>query len=108
VAEGTPEELKSELRGDTVFIELVASGNGDVAHGLENLAAVRELSVDGRTLRARVDNGAVAIASLVTALESRGQQVASATVARPTLDDVYLRHAGRSFRDADTDTKEAA
>ena len=26
-----------------------------------------------------------------------GVMVASATVARPSLDDVYLRHAGRAF-----------
>ncbi len=108
VAEGTPEELKSELRGDTVQIELVAAGNGDVADSLQHHTAVRELTVDGRTLRARVDNGAAAIASLVTALEGRGLQVASASIARPTLDDVYLRHAGRSFREADTGTKEVA
>jgi ABC-2 type transport system ATP-binding protein len=36
---------------------------------------------------------------------------ASATIARPSLDDVYLRYAGRSFEQADTDDnsrKEAA
>jgi ABC-2 type transport system ATP-binding protein len=31
------------------------------------------------------------------ALEARGLDVASVTVSRPSLDDVYLRHAGRSF-----------
>jgi ABC-2 type transport system ATP-binding protein len=29
--------------------------------------------------------------------------VVSATVARPSLDDVYLRHAGRSFGAADSE-----
>jgi ABC-2 type transport system ATP-binding protein len=37
--------------------------------------------------------------------------VSAATVARPSLDDVYLRHAGRRFADADqypvTTAKEA-
>ena len=51
---------------------------------------------------------AAAIPSLITALEQDGLRVASATIARPSLDDVYLRHAGRSFRDADADTKEEA
>jgi len=31
------------------------------------------------------------------ALEEAGIRVSSATVARPSLDDVYLRHTGRSF-----------
>jgi ABC-2 type transport system ATP-binding protein len=33
--------------------------------------------------------------------------VASVTVARPSLDDVYLRYAGRSFNEAGDDRKEA-
>jgi ABC-2 type transport system ATP-binding protein len=97
VAEGTPDELKSELRGDTIQIELLESANGDATATLAQAAGVSELSVDGGLLRARVDNGAAAIPLLITALERAGLRVASATLARPSLDDVYLRHAGRSF-----------
>jgi ABC-2 type transport system ATP-binding protein len=103
VAEGGPDELKSELRGDTVQVELAESSNGDAAAIAGRVRGVIELVVDGRSLRARVDDGAAAIPSLITALEQRGLRVASATIARPSLDDVYLRHAGRSFRQADTD-----
>jgi ABC-2 type transport system ATP-binding protein len=108
VAEGTPEQLKSELRGDTVQVELVQSANGDATGALSRVAGVNELTVDGRQLRARVDNGAAAIPSLITALERHGLAVASASIARPSLDDVYLRHAGRMFQQADTNTKEVA
>src|ERR671922_1982014 len=109
VAEGTPEQLKTELRGDTVQVEVLDSANGDAHAALSHVAGVSELTVDGRLLRARVDNGAAAIPSLISALERAGLQVASATVARPSLDDVYLRHAGRSFQQADIDTpKEVA
>jgi ABC-2 type transport system ATP-binding protein len=34
---------------------------------------------------------------MLAALDTHGVLVASVTVARPSLDDVYLRHAGRSF-----------
>src|SRR5919108_581706 len=109
VAEGSPEQLKTELRGDTVQVEVLDSANGDAHAALSHVAGVSELTVDGRLLRARVDNGAAAIPSLISALERAGLQVASATVARPSLDDVYLRHAGRSFQQADIDTpKEVA
>jgi ABC-2 type transport system ATP-binding protein len=104
VAEGTPDELKSELRGDTVQIELLEAANGDAGAALSQLSGIGEVTLDGRLLRARVDNGAAAIPSLITALERGGLPVASATVARPSLDDVYLHHAGRSFEQADTDT----
>ena len=108
VADGTPDELKRELRGDTVQVELLESTNGDATAALSHVAGVSELAIDGRLLRARVDNGAAAIPSLISALERAGLRVASATVARPSLDDVYLRHAGRSFQQADTTTKEVA
>jgi ABC-2 type transport system ATP-binding protein len=108
VAKGSPEDLKSELRGDTVQVELAESTNGDAAAAVQHLPGVSELTLDGRLLRARVDNGAAAIPSMITALERGGLRVAAATIARPSLDDVYLRHAGRSFQQADTDTKEVA
>jgi ABC-2 type transport system ATP-binding protein len=107
-AQGTPEELKRELRGDTVHVELVESTDGEAARALRGLSGVSELTIDGRTLRARVDNGAAAIPSLISTLEHGGLRVASATVARPSLDDVYLRHTGRSFERDDTETKEVA
>jgi ABC-2 type transport system ATP-binding protein len=109
VAEGTPDELKSGLRGDTVQVGLVEAGNGDASAAVAQVSGVSELTLDGRLLRARVDNGAAAIPALISALERTGLRVASATVARPSLDDVYLRHAGRSFQQADTNTtKEVA
>jgi ABC-2 type transport system ATP-binding protein len=108
VAEGTPDQLKSELHGDTVQVELVESSNGDAAGALQGLAGLSGISVDGRLLRARAENGATAVPSVLAALEQRGIHVASATIAQPSLDDVYLRHAGRSFEQADTDNREEA
>ncbi len=102
VVEGSPEELKSALRGDTVHVELAESQNGDAARLMWRLPGVDELAVDGRQLRARVDDGAAVLPSLIAALERDGLRVVSATVARPSLDDVYLRHAGRTFAEAET------
>ena len=97
VVEGTPEELKRELRGDTVVVELA---EGDVPAGLAALSQVRglaDVTADRVTLRARADGGAGAVPPVLAALEAAGVPVASVTVARPSLDDVYLRHVGRSF-----------
>jgi ABC-2 type transport system ATP-binding protein len=106
VTEGSPDELKNDLRGDTVQIELAESANGGAADALHRLPGLSELSASGRLLRARVDSGAAAIPAIITALEHRGLRVAAATIARPSLDDVYLRHAGRSFQQADTHSRE--
>jgi ABC-2 type transport system ATP-binding protein len=101
VAEGTPEALKRDLRGDSVSVEL-SDGQADVALTVvTELDAVLDASVDGRTLRARVDNGGAAVPGILSALESRGIPVATVTLARPSLDDVYLHHTGRDFRSED-------
>ena len=42
---------------------------------------------------------------MLAALDSHGVAVASVTVARPSLDDVYLRYAGRTFGAADKNTE---
>nr|MDQ3824142.1 DUF4162 domain-containing protein [Actinomycetota bacterium] len=49
----------------------------------------------------RVDSGARAVPVILSTLESRGIPVASVTVARPSLDDVYLHYTGRDFRAED-------
>jgi ABC-2 type transport system ATP-binding protein len=104
VASGSPDALKRELRGDAVQVELESELNGGRA-GLERLDGLREVIIDGRTLRARADDGARAVPAVLAALDSHGVAVASVTVARPSLDDVYLRHAGRTFGEADQNTE---
>ncbi|HKN94177.1 MAG TPA: ATP-binding cassette domain-containing protein [Thermoleophilaceae bacterium] len=107
VAEGTPEGLKADLRGDAIHVELAqAEGNGHVTGALAELGGIREVAVDGRTLHARADDGARAVPVVLQALESRGIDVASVSVARPSLDDVYLRYTGRTFDKAEAEAGE--
>jgi ABC-2 type transport system ATP-binding protein len=100
VAEGSPDELKRELRGDAVHIELDAAANGNAQSALDRVEGVREIVLEGRSLHARVDDGARAVPGVLAALDANGVPVASVTVARPSLEDVYLRHAGRTFEEA--------
>jgi ABC-2 type transport system ATP-binding protein len=97
VARGTPDELKAELRGDAIQVELEASENGNARTALERVGGLSEVVVEGRTLHARAANGAAAIPAVLAALEAHGVRAASVTLARPSLDDVYLKHAGRAF-----------
>lgn len=98
VVEGTPEQLKSELDGDTVVVELESSGAAnDAVVRLGAMQGLREVGADGPTLRARTASGSRAVPTVLAALDEAGLTVVSVTVARPTLDDVYLRHVGRRF-----------
>ena len=106
VAAGTPDALKSELRGDALVVELGASADGRALAAVATAEGVREPSLDGRILRARADEGARAIPTVLALLEAEGIPVVAATVARPSLDDVYLRHTGRTFGAADAEEEQ--
>ena len=101
VVEGTPEGLKAELRGDAIQVELAdAYPEADVRAALGGLGDVlREVTLDGRSLRSRVDRGAGALPTVLAALDGAGLHAATATVARPSLDDVYLRYTGHAYSD---------
>jgi ABC-2 type transport system ATP-binding protein len=101
VVEGTPEGLKAELRGDAIQVELAdAYPEANVRAALGGLDdLLREVTLDGRSLRARVDRGASALPTVLAALDSAGIRAATATVARPSLDDVYLRYTGHAYSD---------
>jgi ABC-2 type transport system ATP-binding protein len=107
VAEGTPDQLKGELRGDAIAVELEDQPlDGEVRRALDKVAGhLYDVAVDGRALRARTDSGARAVPAVLAALETEGVKVASVTVSRPSLDDVYLRYAGRAFSEADEEEK---
>ncbi|HEY9350689.1 MAG TPA: ATP-binding cassette domain-containing protein [Acidothermales bacterium] len=98
IVAGTPDELKSDLRGDTVHVELSSADATSTAVGLlTRLAGLRDIDADGRNIRARAERGARAVPTIIAALDDAGVSTASVTVARPSLDDVYLQHVGRSF-----------
>jgi ABC-2 type transport system ATP-binding protein len=102
VAEGTPDALKSSLRGDSVQVELVEPDtDGTVRALLRQLPGIGEIVVEGNSLRARVDRGATAVPAVLGVLEDKEIPVIAVTVSRPSLDDVYLQHTGRSFKVAE-------
>ena len=103
VAEGTPEALKRELRGDAILVDLDGEYNGAVSGALAGLGAVREVAIEGRVLRARADDGGRAVPLVLQALETHGVAVTSVRVARPSLDDVYLKYTGRTFDAAEAE-----
>ena len=108
VAAGTPDELKADLRGDAIAVELDnGSAEPQVRAALARVPGVDELRFDDHTVHLRVAAGASALPGVLSALDATGLAVASATVSRPSLDDVYLRHTGRSFASAERTLQEA-
>ena len=104
VVEGTPEELKANLRGELVTVEL-ADVDGRARRRRRRSSRARR-----RDARSRSTGGTCARASRTARRRSRrssrrstahGFAVASVTTARPSLDDVYLHYTGRDFASED-------
>ncbi len=98
VAEGTADELKRQVAGDVITIGV----DGAVDHVLDAVRAqpfVREATGEEGLVRLYVDGGDSAVPQLIRVLDSAGLQAQTLTLARPSLDDVFLRQTGRSLRE---------
>nr|WP_232832203.1 ATP-binding cassette domain-containing protein [Nocardiopsis sp. FIRDI 009] len=95
VALGSPEELRARIGRDSVRVRTAAPERD--ARTLADGLGVRPAVVDGQVV-VRVEDGAAMLPRIVTALEGA---VTSATVSRPSLDDVFLHYTGRSLASAD-------
>ncbi|MFN8526855.1 MAG: ATP-binding cassette domain-containing protein [Chloroflexota bacterium] len=96
VVVGTPAELKATVSGDTVIAELVEP-NPTAVEAVRALPDVIDATIVGRQVVAHVGAGASAIPAVVTGLTGAGAQVATISLSRPSLDDVYLHYTGHRF-----------
>lgn len=98
VVKGTTEELKEELNGDMVQMELTETISESRAKEiLQDIPALHEIIVNELLLYVHTNHGAEQLPVLIKTLESANVNVRTATISRPSLDDVYLRHTGRVF-----------
>ncbi len=97
VVEGTPVDLKAGLRGDAVQVELENGAVEEARRVIAGVGARPEQVIDGRTIVSRVSNGGRELPGIISALEAAGIAVASVSLSRPSLDDVYLHYTGRAF-----------
>jgi ABC-2 type transport system ATP-binding protein len=103
VATGSPDELKGALHGDVVQAQLGAGADpGAISGALVGLPGAHDVYVAGDTVTLRSDNGAAAVPMVLAALQQAGRPAVSVSVARPSLDEVYLRLTGRRYTAADT------
>ena len=101
VASDTADDLKAQVAGDLVDLEVADDAHVGVA--AERLGAVADgVEVDGHRARGRVPRAGRVVPVLLRDLDAAGVVLESIEVARPTLDDVFLTLTGRSLRDADS------
>jgi len=103
VAEGTPLDLKRGVAGESVVVAF--SDGVDAAERavgvLQAQEFVRDLSRDDDEVRLYVAQGSTALPLLLRVLDAERLAIRTIQLSEPTLDDVFLRHTGRSLRDDD-------
>jgi ABC-2 type transport system ATP-binding protein len=102
VSQGAPDTLKQQIGGDIISLG-IDTHNGTMASLSGTLRAqpfVRELQEVDHGLQLAVVNGEVVLPEVLRLLDSSGTYIRTVTMARPTLDDVFLRLTGRSLRES--------
>ena len=92
IRRGAPADLKAEIGGEVVT--LATSSTGDVATALAEEFAIPDARVNGDEIRFEHPEGSRWAARLMTRF---GTEIESVKISRPSLEDVFLQHAGRGF-----------
>ncbi|GCD92934.1 ATP-binding cassette domain-containing protein [Embleya hyalina] len=88
VAEGTPDELKSETGGDR--IDVVLRDAGRLAHAASLLPGDVVVDEDRRMVGATITDRMAALTETVRVLEAAGIEAEDIVMRRPTLDEVFM------------------
>jgi ABC-2 type transport system ATP-binding protein len=101
VAEGTPRELIEQMGADTVRI--IGTGDRDeFVRKIQALPFVQSVSTGRTVIQIGVDSGSRRLVEIISQAEGNGFSVEDVSVAKPGLDDVFLKYTGRRLRDTET------
>ena len=101
VSEGTPNALKQQIAGDMISLGLhMQNGTGArVKEALHTQSFLRELQETESGMQLYVERGEEVLPEVLRLLDHNGATIRTVTLARPTLEDVFLRLTGRSLRE---------
>ncbi len=107
VASGTPEQLKAEIGADAITLSVQGAGGGDgsgtntAKEVLGRLDGINNVVDSDGGLTVYAKNASTLVADIVRSFDSAGVKLASISLSRPSLDDVFLRHTGHRIRPED-------
>jgi ABC-2 type transport system ATP-binding protein len=95
VSSGTAEQLKSQMGSDVVSVALDGADASATRAAFGELPGLDRMVVERDALALYVEDGPALLAEVVRRLDREGIRVGAISVARPSLDDVFLQATGR-------------
>lgn len=99
VVVGTPSELKDSLGGDIITVAIKAEV--DITELVRKINHVKDVKKEDGSYRIKSANGEITAPLIIEALRKEGHVVTRLSLSKPTLNEVYLQHTGKSMRDAE-------
>jgi ABC-2 type transport system ATP-binding protein len=99
IARGTSGQLKDQIGGDRLEIQLEHADQGDVAEQALAPVVSGPATIEGTRYSAPVAGGSTVLIDAVRALDGAHVGVADIGLRRPTLDDVFLTLTGHGAED---------
>jgi ABC-2 type transport system ATP-binding protein len=98
---GTSDELKNSIHGDSVVISFdeVSDSEKAYAETLKQKGLVSDILWDSNNLHLYVESGASSVPPIMEQAAKSNVHVKTLSLARPTLDDVFLKYTGTSMLD---------
>ncbi len=106
VVVGTPEALKESLGGDIITLSI--KQEVDITKLVKKIEHVKEVTKENDSYIIKSENGEVTAPLIIEALRKEGYVVTKLSLAKPTLNEVYLHYTGKSMRDAADESGESA
>jgi ABC-2 type transport system ATP-binding protein len=96
---GSPLELKDSLGGDIITVGV--QNDVDITGLVERIEHVKEVKKENDVYIIKSENGEITAPLIIEAMRKKGQVVTRLSLAKPTLNEVYLQYTGNSMRDAE-------
>jgi len=107
VLEGKPTDLKAQVGSDVISVEVSADEREWAVRALAGANHVRAVETHSAGITVFADDGAATIAPVLRRLDAAKVAVRAASVAGPTLDDVFLHATGHRLEATPDDAAHA-
>jgi ABC-2 type transport system ATP-binding protein len=106
IAEGTSDELKTQIGGERLDVQLEDQTDTERAVTALSAMCVDDPAVQDHTVSVAVRQHSGVIAEAVRRLDQAGVAIDDISLHRPTLDDVFLALTGREVEEAEEEKEE--